>query len=189
MQRAIAEGWFDRAVFGMGVAPDDQRHYSLRFPLHHDADIRQQSQINSLDPAWVAGQTRAESSFMPRARSGADARGLMQLLPGTGQLVAKRLGIPWRGGESLYDPTTNIRLGTAYMRQMLDRYDGQPYLAIAAYNAGPAPVERWRAARARPGSGFLHRDASRTRRRANTSRACSPSAWFTIGASMATRRR
>ncbi|MEO7252026.1 MAG: transglycosylase SLT domain-containing protein, partial [Arenimonas sp.] len=78
VQRAIADGWYDRAVFGMGVVPDDLRHYSLRFPLHHEADIRRQSQVNALDPAWVAGQARAESSFMPKARSPADARGLMQ---------------------------------------------------------------------------------------------------------------
>ncbi|MEO8160081.1 MAG: transglycosylase SLT domain-containing protein [Arenimonas sp.] len=147
VRRAIADGWFDRAVFGMNVPPDDLRYYSLRFPMHHETDIRLQSQVNALDAAWVAGQTRAESSFMPRARAGADARGLMQLLPGTAQLVAKRLGLPWQGSESLYDPSTNIRLGAAYMRQMLDRYDSQAYLAIAAYNAGPAPVERWRTAR------------------------------------------
>jgi soluble lytic murein transglycosylase len=147
VRRAIADGWFDRAVFGMNASPEDTRYYQLRFPLHHESDIRVQSQVNGLDPAWVAGQTRAESSFMPRARSGADARGLMQILPGTGQLVARRLGLPWQGGESLYDPATNIRLGTAYMRQMLDRYDGKAYIAIAAYNAGPAPAERWRAAR------------------------------------------
>jgi soluble lytic murein transglycosylase len=147
VQRAIAEGWYDRAVFGMGMAPDDLRHYSLRFPLHHEADIRLQSQVNGLDPAWVAGQTRAESSFMPEARSGADARGLMQLQPGTGALISKRLGLAWQGPASLYDPSTNLRLGTAYMRQMLDRFGGFPYLAIAAYNAGPEPVERWRNAR------------------------------------------
>jgi soluble lytic murein transglycosylase len=147
VRRALADGWYDRSVFGMNVTPEDSRYYQLRFPLHHESDIRVQSQVNALDPAWVAGQTRAESSFMPRARSGADARGLMQLLPGTGQLVAKRLGLPWAGGESLYDPATNIRLGTAYMRQMLDRHDGKAYLAIAAYNAGPAPVGRWQAAR------------------------------------------
>ncbi len=147
VQRAIAEGWFDRSVFGMGVVPDDTRHYSLRFPLHHAADIRDQSRANGLDPTWVAGQMRAESSFMPRARSAADARGLMQLLPGTGALTAKRLGLPWAGGDSLYHPETNIRLGTAYLRQMLDRFSGLPYLAIAAYNAGPAPVQRWQLAR------------------------------------------
>jgi soluble lytic murein transglycosylase len=72
----------------------------------------------------------------------------MQMLPGTGALTAKRLGTEWLGGESLYEPETNLRLGTAYLRQMLDRFGGFPYLAIAAYNAGPAPVERWRLARA-----------------------------------------
>ena len=147
VRQAIGEGWYDRAVFGMGAVPDDLRYYSLRFPMHHEADIRAQSQINGLDPAWVAGQARAESSFMPRARSAADARGLMQLQPGTGSLTAKRLGEPWLGGDSLYDPSTNIRLGSAYLRQMLDRFGGLPYLAIAAYNSGPAPVERWRTER------------------------------------------
>ena len=62
-------GWYDRAVFAMNVPPDDSRHYRLRFPLHHDADIRRFGAANRLDPAWVAAQTRAESAFMPRAGS------------------------------------------------------------------------------------------------------------------------
>jgi soluble lytic murein transglycosylase len=144
---AQKENWYDRAVFSMGSEPNDSQYYSLRFPLHHESDIRQQAKVNALDPAWVAGQTRAESIFMPRVRSGADARGLMQLLPGTGAQVSARLGMPWRGAESLYEPETNIILGTAYIRQMLDRYNGFPYLAIAAYNAGPAPISRWQAER------------------------------------------
>jgi soluble lytic murein transglycosylase len=147
VQKAIAEGWFERAVAGMVLAPSDLQHYSLRFPLHHEVDIRAQSKFNGLDPAWVAGQTRAESSFMPNARSGADARGLMQLIPATGAATAQRLGLPWLGSDSLYDPVTNLRLGTAYMRQMLDRFDKLPYVAIAAYNAGPTPIGRWRADR------------------------------------------
>jgi soluble lytic murein transglycosylase len=144
---AQAAGWFDRAVFGMNIAPEDTRYYTLRFPLHHADDIRRYSAANGLDPAWVAGETRAESAFMPRARSTADARGLMQLLPGTGAQTAASLGVPWRGAESLYEPTINIQLGTTYLRQMLDRFEGKPYLAIAAYNAGPAPVQRWLAQR------------------------------------------
>jgi soluble lytic murein transglycosylase len=141
------ENWYDRAVFSIGNTPTDLQYYSLRFPMHHEKHLREQAKINSLDPAWVAGETRAESIFMPRARSGADARGLMQILPGTGAQVSARLGIPWRGGDSLYEPETNITLGTAYLRQMLDRYDGFPYMAIAAYNAGPAPISRWKDAR------------------------------------------
>jgi len=71
----------------------------------------------------------------------------MQLLPGTAMTVARANGIPWNGADSLYDPDTNIAIGTAYMRQVLDRYAGQPYFAIAGYNAGPAPMLRWQSQR------------------------------------------
>ena len=146
VKRAIAAGWFDRAVFGMGAAPDDVRHYSLRFPLHHDADIRAQAKVNGLDPAWVAGQTRAESSFMPRARSGADARGLMQVLPGTGAQIAKRIACRGRAAKAC----TTRQPTSAWARPTCARCS----IATAVfrhghrgYNAGPAPVDRWRGAR------------------------------------------
>jgi soluble lytic murein transglycosylase len=139
--------WYDRAVFTIGSRPEDLRQYKLRFPMHHEAVLRREAAKNALDAAWVAAQTRAESAFMVRARSGADARGLMQLLPGTGAMTARRLGLPWTGGDSLYVPETNIILGTAHLRHELDSWNGLPYVAIAAYNAGPAPVGRWRAAR------------------------------------------
>ena len=68
------------------------------------------------------------------------------MLPTTGAATAKRLGVPWSGAASLYDPDTNIMLGTAYLRQMEDKY-GVPYVAIAAYNAGPSPTARWQSQR------------------------------------------
>jgi len=150
---AQSHGWFDRAVFALGRTPageprpEELRLYTLRFPLHHDATIRREAANNGLDPAWVAGEIRAESVFDPRARSGANAMGLMQILPGTGAAVSRRLGQSWGGADSLYDPDTNIILGTAYLREMLDRYGGQPYQAIAGYNAGPAPLQRWQSQR------------------------------------------
>ena len=139
-------GWFDRAVFSLGKNPDEQRLYELRFPLHHGDTIRREAARHGLDPAWVAAEIRAESIFNPKARSGANAMGLMQVLPSTGAATAKRLGVPWGGAASLYDADTNIALGTAYLRQMEDKY-GVPYVAIAAYNAGPAPTARWRSQR------------------------------------------
>lgn len=151
-QRRIAvevardSGWFDRAVFSLGKTANEQRLYELRFPLHHDAAIRREAARQAIDPAWVAAEIRAESVFNPRARSGANAMGLMQVLPTTGAATAKRLGVPWSGAASLYDPDTNIMLGTAYLRQMEDKY-GVPYVAIAAYNAGPAPTARWQSQR------------------------------------------
>src|SRR3546814_20856642 len=90
----------------------------------------------------LAAEIRAESIFNPRARSSANARGLMQVLPPTGAGVAKRNGIPYGGAESLYDSDTNIAIGTAYLRQMEDQ-SGQNYFAIAVYNAAPTPVARW----------------------------------------------
>jgi soluble lytic murein transglycosylase len=140
-------GWFDRAVFSLGKTPDEQRLYELRFPLHHDATIRREAARNNLDPAWIAAEIRAESVFNPNARSGANAMGLMQVLPGTGMTVARQIGVPWAGAQSLYDPDTNIVLGSAYLRQLLDKYGGQPYFAIAGYNAGPAPLARWQSQR------------------------------------------
>ena len=151
-QRRIAvkvaqdNGWFDRAVFGLGRQPEEMRLYELRFPLHYDGVIRAEAVRNGLDPAWVAAKIRAESTFNPNARSPADARGLMQVLPSTGAAVARRLGLNWSGGNSLYDPATNIRIGTAYMAQRRDQY-GFPYIASAAYNAGPTPTARWQAQR------------------------------------------
>jgi soluble lytic murein transglycosylase len=140
-------GWYDRAVFALGSKPDELRLYTLRFPLHHDQTIRREAARNGLDPAWIAAEIRAESVFNPDARSPANALGLMQLLPDTGMAVAQRIGLPWTGAASLYDPDTNITLGSAYLRQLLDRDGGQPYFAIAGYNAGPAPLARWQAQR------------------------------------------
>ncbi len=140
-------GWFDRGVFGLSANPDEARLYALRFPLHHDQTIRREAAKNGLDPAWVAAEIRAESIFEPTAHSAANAMGLMQVLPGTGMQVARRIGVPWAGADSLYDPDTNIILGSAYLRQLLDKYGGQPYFAIAGYNAGPAPLLRWQSQR------------------------------------------
>lgn len=146
---AVAQdnGWYDRAVFSLGKQPDEQRLYTLRFPLHHDAAIRREAKKNQLDPAWVAAEIRAESVFDPRARSPANARGLMQVVPETGLEEARRLGIPWHGVETLYDPEANIAIGTAYLRKLLDRYGGKPYFAMAGYNAGPGPLRRWQSQR------------------------------------------
>jgi soluble lytic murein transglycosylase len=147
-------GWYDRALFALGptasntAAPDELRLYNLRFPLNNLRTVQEQARINAIDPAWIAAEIRAETGWMPNARSAADARGLMQLLPSTGARLARVLGIAWSGGDTLYEPPTNIALGSAYLRQMLDRFNGRTYLAIGAYNAGSAPVDRWLAQRA-----------------------------------------
>ncbi|WP_235893619.1 lytic transglycosylase domain-containing protein [Cognatilysobacter lacus] len=149
VELAQQHGWFDRAVFSLGKEdPEELRLYTLRFPIRHEATIRREAQRNGLDPAWVAAEIRAESVFNPNARSGANAIGLMQLVPATGASMAAKVGVPWNGEQSLYDPDTSIILGTAYLRQLLDGYgDGKPYFTLAGYNAGPAPLARWKSQR------------------------------------------
>jgi soluble lytic murein transglycosylase len=119
----------------------------LRFPLASPDGLVPQAEQAGIYPPWAYAILRAESAWMSGARSGADARGLMQLLPSTGALVARAAGLPWNGGASLYDPVVNIALGTRYLAQMAQRFDGSAWLASAAYNAGPNRVDVWLAAR------------------------------------------
>ena len=143
---ANRRGWYDRAVFALSSG-DALRLYDLRFPLASQDGLVPQAGQAGIEPAWAYGILRAESAWMSDAQSGADARGLMQLLPATAALVAKRNGLDWGGGDTLYDPATNIALGTRYLAQMAARFNGSPWLASAAYNAGPNKVEQWLATR------------------------------------------
>lgn len=143
---ANRRGWYDRAVFTLSSG-DALRLYDLRFPLASQDGVVAQAEQAAIEPAWAYGILRAESAWMSDARSGADARGLMQLLPATAALVAQRNGLNWGGGDTLYEPTVNIALGTRYLAQMAARYNGAPWLASAAYNAGPNRVDQWLTAR------------------------------------------
>jgi soluble lytic murein transglycosylase len=143
---AHQRGWYDRSVFTFSSG-DALRLYDLRFPLASQDGVVPQAEQAGVEPAWAYAILRAESAWMSDAHSGADARGLMQLLPGTGAQVARSYGLPWNGGDSLYDPAVNVALGTRYLAQMAARFNGAPWLASAAYNAGPIKVDQWLAAR------------------------------------------
>ena len=92
---------------------------------------------------WAYGIARSESLFMRDIRSSAGAIGLMQLMPATGRSVARENNLPYSGLDTLTNPQANIQLGTIYLSQMAERYDGNRVLATAAYNAGPHRVDRW----------------------------------------------
>ena len=143
---ANRRGWYDRPVFTLSSG-EALRLYNLRFPLASQDGLVPQAEQAGIYPAWAYAILRAESAWMSDARSGADARGLMQLLPSTAALVAKRHGMAWTGAASLYDPSVNIALGTRYLAQMAQRFNGSTWLASAAYNAGPNRVDQWLAAR------------------------------------------
>ncbi|HVX03930.1 MAG TPA: transglycosylase SLT domain-containing protein [Rhodanobacteraceae bacterium] len=139
---ASSRGWFDRAVFAFGKSGELQ-YYALRFPLADKERVIASARNAGIDPAWAFAIIRAETAWQTDARSGADARGLMQLLPGTASLVARRSGLTYDGATSLYDPAINIPLGTQYLANLAMRFNGSPWLASAAYNAGPGNAQRW----------------------------------------------
>ncbi len=95
------------------------------------------------DPGLTLGVMRQESSFDIGAISSSGARGLMQLMPPTATVVAKQLGVPVSIPGLTSDASQNMRLGTAYLREVLNRFDGCVPLAVAAYNAGPHRVAQW----------------------------------------------
>lgn len=116
---------------------------SLRFPIVHENHINSAARTNQLDPAFIFAVTRQESAFVSNAKSSAGALGLMQLMPNTAKLVAKRHQLSLKGSGGLMDPGTNIQLGSRYLRMMLDTYQNHPILATAAYNAGPGRIKKW----------------------------------------------
>lgn len=136
-------GWLSQAIFTLARSGywDD---LELRFPLRHKEIIEHQADRVELPASWVFAIVRQESAFMPDAQSGAGAMGPMQLMPATARLVARKNGDKKPRRKDLFKPETNIRLGASYLRQMLDRFDGQQALSAAAYNAGPHRVKQWR---------------------------------------------
>lgn len=95
------------------------------------------------EQALLLSIARQESNFMIAARSASGARGLMQLMPATARGMARRIGERYSRARLTRDPLYNLKLGRAYLRWLLERYDGSYLLAIAGYNAGPAAVNRW----------------------------------------------
>lgn len=121
------------------------RHHltSDQWMAQHMPLIRKNAQRAGLPVQLVAEVVRAESGGDERAVSHAGARGLMQLMPATERDLRQRLGI---SPGNAFDPEYNLALGTAYLRQLLDQFDGQVALALAAYNMGPNALQQLRAA-------------------------------------------
>lgn len=125
----------------------------LYYPVEFEESVLASSHRAGLPPHLVFGVIREESAFDITARSHVGATGLMQVMPATGKEVAGRLGLPF-SRERLDDPEYNVRLGTTYLAQVLDMFDGTEELALAGYNGGPYRMKRlWREAQEQGGSG------------------------------------
>ena len=125
----------------------------LGLPLTNVSTIRKQAAEKRLDPALIAAVIYAESKFEPR-ESSAGAEGLMQILPETAYFIAHLSGGSAFTVSDLATPSINLAYGSYYLRYLLDHYDGDEMLAVAAYNAGLANVDRW-VARAKANGGEL----------------------------------
>jgi soluble lytic murein transglycosylase len=132
------------AVLIFAVSPADRPAFidRIEYPLDYGDLVRTNAAQNRLDAALVAAVIYEESRFRPHAVSKVGAMGLMQLQPVTAETIARRTGgTAFRVGD-LYDPGVNIRYGSWYLRQLIDKY-GSERLALAAYNAGETRVDSW----------------------------------------------
>ncbi|QSA96597.1 transglycosylase SLT domain-containing protein [Methylococcus sp. EFPC2] len=139
----LAQQWgWDALAISAAAKSGAWDDLSLRFPLAFKPAVMEQATLQGLNPALLYGLIRRESAFDPGAGSSVGARGLMQLMPATGEQLARRFNEKLPGGDALFEPERNLRYGSAYLRGLLDRF-GHFALAAAGYNSGPNRVDRW----------------------------------------------
>jgi soluble lytic murein transglycosylase len=142
---ARRNGLYDRSI---NTAERTQRRHDflLRYPTPYRTEISAAAREYQIDEAWAFGLARQESRFVADIMSSAGAVGLMQLMPATARWVARQIGHADYRVSSLDQPELNAQMGNYYLRHVLDRLDGMPVLATAAYNAGPGRAQAWRGA-------------------------------------------
>ncbi|MFO1465046.1 MAG: transglycosylase SLT domain-containing protein [Steroidobacteraceae bacterium] len=136
-------GWYSQSIALLAQlgAWDDVK---LRYPRPFAPEIAAASHRTRVPPDWIDALMRQESLFRTDAVSAAGARGLLQVMPATAAALARRWKIPYESRDALFEPSTAILLGAAHLREVLDKYQDDLPLALAAYNAGAVPVSRWR---------------------------------------------
>ena len=145
---AAAQWACEREVWDRCINTSDRTRteveLSQRFPMPMKGDVLARAREVNLDPAYVYGLIRQESRFIIDTRSHAGASGLMQVMPATARWTARKIGMSDFKTDMIYERDTNLRLGTAYLKLVLDDMGGSQALAAAAYNAGPNRPRRWR---------------------------------------------
>ena len=144
---AAAQEACDREVWDRCINTSERTKAEIditqRYPTPHRAELQREAQASGIDPAYVYGLIRQESRFVLDARSHVGAAGLMQVMPATAKWTAKKAGLNYNA-ELMHDRDFNLRIGTQYLKLVLDRFEGAQALAAAAYNAGPGRPARWR---------------------------------------------
>ena len=144
---AAAQLACDREVWDRCINTSDRTRNEVdmaqRFPTPFRKEVQAAAREIGLDPAYVYGLIRQESRFVLNARSTVGATGLMQLMPATARWTAKKIGLDY-SADLINDRDTNLKLGTHYLKLVLDDFSGSQALAAAAYNAGPGRPRKWR---------------------------------------------
>jgi soluble lytic murein transglycosylase len=144
---AAAQLGCDREIWDRCINTSDRTKTEIdvdqRYPTPYRKEMTARAREIGLDPAYVYGLIRQESRFNMDARSSVGASGLMQIMPATARWTAKKIGLAYTP-ELIADRDTNLRLGTAYLKLVLDDFGGSQAMAAAAYNAGPGRPRRWR---------------------------------------------
>jgi soluble lytic murein transglycosylase len=144
---AAAQEACDREVWDRCINTSERTKAEIdvaqRYPTPHRTELMREARAANLDAAYVYGLIRQESRFVLDARSHVGAAGLMQVMPATAKWTAKKVGMAY-SAELMHDRDFNLRIGTSYLKLVLDRFDGAQALAAAAYNAGPNRPARWR---------------------------------------------
>jgi soluble lytic murein transglycosylase len=132
-----------------------EHDFSLRYLSPYRDVVERESKNTGLDVEWAYGLIRQESRFIINAQSEVGAGGLMQLMPGTAQLVAKKIGLGPISRAQMNDLDTNILLGTNYLAMVYNQFDDSAVLATAGYNAGPGRPTQWRSTLSAPVEGAI----------------------------------
>ncbi len=144
---AAAQRACDAEVWDRCINTSDRTREEIdldqRFPMPFRADVQAKAKEIGLDPAYVYGLIRQESRFIMDARSSVGASGLMQIMPATARWTARKIGLDYTQ-DMITDRDVNLRLGTSYLKLVLDDFGGSQAMAAAAYNAGPSRPRRWR---------------------------------------------
>jgi soluble lytic murein transglycosylase len=113
------------------------------YPLRFEDALGEAAHKNNLPSSLLAGLVSVETRFSADAKSSVGAMGAAQLMPGTGKAIGQKVFGKGFDARSLKDPDVNLAVAARYLSDLMDRFKGHPALAVAAYNAGPAPVRRW----------------------------------------------
>jgi soluble lytic murein transglycosylase len=140
---AQRSGIYDRSI-NTAERTQATHDFGLRFPAPYRSELQAHVRDNDLDEALVYGLMRQESRFAPQARSVVGAAGLMQLMPATARWAAQQLGLKDYHKDLIHELSMNLKLGTFYLKTVLTKFDGNPVLALAGYNAGPIRANQWR---------------------------------------------